>query len=151
MLRMVVFTAALTLPAAALACGGDKTTTASADKVEANTAHADGANPAACAKKADLVGSGCSYTTGMMAQRVMAEGGAYSFAGSLVSAGAELASHVAAPYIVGPDGTRVVANEVLEDITEAGLTEGRVNLEGKMLEVDGVRYFVVTGFQALNA
>ncbi len=136
----------------ALACGGSKsTTTAKADdttEVQKAVAHADAA---ACAKKAELVGGNCSYSTGMMAQRVVAEGSPWTFAGSLAKADGELSSHVAAPYSVGPDGVRVVANEVLDNVADASMLDNRLNLEGKVLEVDGVKYFVLTGYSALNS
>ena len=59
----------LAAPSIALACPGKgDTTTASA--------HVDAASPdaASCAKKAALVGSACSYSTGMMASRVLEQG-----------------------------------------------------------------------------
>ncbi len=144
MLRIAVLSATLVLPAAAFACGGDKAQGHA--KVEAAAV-----NPAACAKKAELVGSNCSYSTGMMAQRVVAEGAPFTFAGKLAASEAELASHVAAPFVVGPEKIAVVANEVLEQLTTAGVVASRLQLEGKLLEVDGVKYFVLTGYSALNA
>ena len=144
MIRTLVAAALLSLPAAALACGGNKSADTTAAATDPNAA----ANPAACAKKAELVGSGCSHTTGMMAQRVLAEGAPYTYAGTLVKADSELTSHVAAPFVVGPDKIRVVANEVLEGFS-AG--DQRVSLEGKLLEVDGVKYFVLTQVKDLRA
>lgn len=145
MLRIAVLSAALVGPSLALACGGDKA--GQHAKVEATAP----VNPAACAKKAELVGANCSYSTGMMAQRVVAEGAPFTYAGRLAQAEGELASHVAAPFVVGPEKISVVANEVLEQLTTAGVVASRLQLEGKLLEVDGVKYFVLTGFQALNA
>jgi len=127
-------------PSIAFACDGNEAHAATAS-VEATSADA-----AACAKKASLVGANCSYTTGMMAQRVLTEGTPWSFTGSLAASDNALGTHVAAPYTVGPDKVNVVANEVLESLTVGGLHNGRVGLEGKRLEVGGVTYFVLTSY-----
>lgn len=153
MTRMLALTLALalSLPSAAFACGGNKgTMTAKADvEAKAETAHAD-MDPTACAKKASLVGSSCSYTTGMMAQRIVAEGSDETFAGTLNSFTEKLESHVAVPFTMGKD-IHVVANEVIEQLTEQGLTAAKVSLEGKMLEIDGVKYFVAVRYVSLSA
>jgi len=141
MLKLVVFGFGLVGPSIALACDGHTEAHAATASVEATAADAT-----ACAKKASLVGANCSYTTGMMAQRVLTEGTPWSFTGSLSSSDNALASHVAAPYTVGPDKVNVVANEVLEGLTAAGVHTGRVGLEGKRLEVGGVTYFVLTSY-----
>ncbi|MCA9569267.1 MAG: hypothetical protein KC656_15570 [Myxococcales bacterium] len=131
----------LAAPSIALACPGKgDTTTASA--------HVDAASPdaASCAKKAALVGSACSYSTGMMASRVLEQGKDFTYTGTLRKADEPLASKVAAPYTVGPDSIRVIANEVVETASP----DARTTWTGKTLEVDGVRYFVVTGFEKVS-
>lgn len=134
---------ALAAPAA-LACPGhmDGKAQAAAD-VEAN--------PAACAKKAELVGGACSYTTGMMAQRVLTEGSPWTYTGRLTRFSGESPANVAAPYTVGPDSVFVVGNEVVESLAGASADAGRVALEGRVLTVDGARYFVITSFAAGNS
>ncbi len=102
--------------------------------------HGHGADPTACAKRAALVGSACSYSTGMMASRVLEQGKDFSYTGTLQKADAPLASKVAAPYTIGPDAIRVIANEVLEGAD----LDARATWTGKTLEVDGVVYFVLT-------
>ena len=129
-------------PTLAWACDGK------AEVVMTSTAQAAAHDPTACAKKASLVGANCSYTTGMMAQRVLAEGTPWSYTGSLATSENAVGTHVAAPYTVGPDKVNVVANEVLESLTEAGLQTGRMQLDGKRLEVDGVTYFVLVSYAA---
>lgn len=127
----------MALPATALSCPPRQTAQATAaTPAQEQVVTADAA---ACAKSADLVGSACSYTTGMMAQRILSEGGDFAFTGTLVKADGELESHVAAPFVVGGN-VRVVANEVIETAP----ADQRVALTGKRLEVGGVQYFVVT-------
>lgn len=145
MSKFALVAVAFALPAIAL---GGKMPAAE----HAATADADAASdPAACARKADLVQGACRYTTGMMAQRVLSEGKPWSFTGSLTKFDGALDSHVAAAFTVGPDSVYVVANEVLESLTASGGGEGRFALEGRQLEVDGVRYFVLTSFAAANS
>lgn len=149
----VLLLASLFVPSAALACGGNKSPVAAAAAAETDQVAAKaGVDPSHCAKQAELVGSNCSYTTGMMAQRVLDEGSAYSFTGSLVAATNELDSRVAAPYTVGPEGAiHVVANEVIERLVNAQAHGKRVSLAGKLLDVDGVSYFVATDFTEANS
>jgi hypothetical protein len=157
MIRTLVVGFALSVPGLALACGGKNCddcghgTTAAAAPAASSTAAAIAVDPAACARKAELVGGNCSYTTAMMAQRVLAEGAPYTFTGSLVASANALESHVAAPYTVGPEAVQIVANAVIESLTTAGADAGRVGLEGMLLEVSGVKYFVVTGYSALTS
>jgi hypothetical protein len=147
-MRTLFVLSALSLSASALACPGKDASTAAAAAPAADTVAA----AEHCAKKADLLGSACSFTTTSMAQRVLAEGKTYTYTGTLVAAENQLSSHVAAPYTVGPKGQiHVVANEVVENLSNAGAQAGRVTLQGRTLEVDGVQYFVMTSFQAGNS
>ena len=150
MTKFIVLGLSLTASSAALACPGKSAMTAQAAPAATQTMAKADADPTACAKKASLVGNSCSYTTGMMAQRIIAEGADHTFAGTLASAKGDLASNVAAPYTMG-DKVHVVANAVIEQMTEAGLTDSRVSLEGKLLEIDGITYFVATKYVSLAA
>ncbi|MEQ1502111.1 MAG: hypothetical protein ABMB14_07760 [Myxococcota bacterium] len=111
--------------------------------------HAD-ANPAQCARQAELVGvENCAWTTAMMAQRVLEEGSPWTYVGRLLASDIVLPSKVAVPYTVGPvepDGGAiyVVANEVLDRLVRDGSSQSRLELTGRLLEVDGVTYFVAT-------
>ena len=68
----------LSAPAVALACGGAKSSTASTSTETPTMAAAAKADATGCAKSASLVGANCKYTTGKMAQRVVAEGDEWS-------------------------------------------------------------------------
>ena len=160
MIRSLVVGVALMLPALALACpygntkdcpytpGSETHAAVNAPAADAPTANAD---PAGCAHASGLVGSNCSFTTGAMAQNVLDHGTPWTFTGSLSASANALPSHVAAPYTVGPQPVQVVANEVLESLTSAGVAANRVALEGRLLEVDGVKYFVLTTWHNLNS
>lgn len=135
----------LMLPALSFACEG--VDVCACKTAQATVAPAAKKDPSACAKKADLIGSNCSYSTGVMAQRVLAEGNAYTYTGTLQASENALASHVASPFTLGPDGSiHVVANEVIEALANEGYTNARVQLEGKLLEVDDIKYLVVTTY-----
>jgi hypothetical protein len=103
--------------------------------------------PGNCARQGELVGlENCAWTTSLMAQRVLADGAPYTYVGGLVPSTLALPSKVAAPFTVGPatgpGAMFVIANEVLGTL---GSSAGRVKLTGKVLEVEGIRYFVATG------
>ena len=133
------------LMGSAAACEGDDCECASAKAADVDAGKVD---PAHCARKAELIGTNCSYTTGMMAQRVLEEGRPYTYTGSLAASANRLESRVAAPYGVGPNGqVHVIANEVVDLMIQQGCSDRRVTLKGKLLEVDGVSYFVPTEYR----
>lgn len=147
----VLLVAALLVPSASFACGGKKKVADNSQAQAEQMVVAKAVDPTHCAKKAELVGANCSYATGMMAQRVLEEGKSWSFTGSLAATTNELDSRVAAPYTVGPQGDiNVIANEVIESLVTSSKDSERVALQGKLLEVDGVQYFVATTFSASN-
>ncbi len=122
-MRLLLF-ATLGLAAPAFACPG--------------AAAADAA--ANCASKAELVGSACSYATGSMAQRVLLDGADFAYSGVLAPAKKKVIAEVAVPFMVA-DGVAVVANGILDAVTD---TKAGLDFRGKLLEVDGVRFFVIT-------
>lgn len=107
------------------------------------------------ARAGELIGSNCSYTTGMMARRVLEEGQDWSYVGSLNTSRNDLVSMVAVPYTASdrswPAEVNVIANELVEVLRIDGHAGARLSLVGKLLEVDGVRYVVLTSFRVLNA
>ena len=105
--------------------------------------HAAEVDPSSCARSPTLIGANCTFTTGMMAKRVVEEGRPWTFIGRLVPTENTLTSHVAAPFVAGGD-VYVVANQVLERVREQIQPGLRLTLEGRLLEVEGVKYFVLT-------
>jgi hypothetical protein len=121
----------------AFACPGS-------EKAEGTAMASAGADPTHCAKNADLVGSCCSYSTNMMAQRVHADGSETTLTAFFSKTAEQLASKVAAPWSVGD--YRVIANSVMESAD----TSGALVVQGKVLEVDGVKYLLVTTVEKSN-
>jgi hypothetical protein len=111
------------------------------------------ADPAASARRADLVGSeACAWTTGAMAARVLDEGTPWTVVGRLAATANALPSKVAAPYTLGPDAqVHVIANTVLEKLQATGLVGNRLEFTGRLLEVDGTTYFVATEVSAARS
>ncbi len=104
-----------------------------------------------CATRTDLVGANCSYSTGLMARRVVDQGAPWRGQSGLVPTQDKLESGVAAPFLVGPDdGFRVIANEVVQVLCDGGHAQEQLELTGRWLEVDGVRYVVLTSFKVVN-
>lgn len=103
-----------------------------------------------CARSGELIGSNCSYTTSMMARRVLEEGQDWAWTGSLTASGNALPSSVAAPY-VAQASTYVIATELVEGLKADDATASRLSLAGKLLEVDGVRYVVLTSYKVVNS
>lgn len=135
---------ALGSPQWAWACSGnERCGVCDHDQTPPSAAERD---PSACAQRPELVGGACSYTTSVMAKRVLAEGKSWSFTGHLAASTVLLDSHVASPYTVGPVPVYVVANEVLEGLVAAGVAMQRLTLEGRLLDVGGTQYFVVENY-----
>jgi hypothetical protein len=143
---------ALTFAASLVAFSSTASAAPPAPAVAVATAEAASVDTAAashCARAGKLIGSNCSYTTGMMARRVLEEGQDWTFVGELTTSRNDLASMVAAPFTVS-DGFHVIANELVELMNQEGHAGSRLSLVGKLLEVDGVRYVVLTSFRVIN-
>lgn len=167
MLPVSLFWLPLWASGTASACDGksaaDCTAAAHADATHTATAHAATApaerqaqaktartQPGNCARQGELVGlENCAWTTSLMAQRVLADGAPYTYVGGLSPSSRVLPSKVAAPFTMGPGGAMfVIANEVLDTLDP---TAARVELTGKVLEVEGIVYFVATGAVPLDS
>ncbi|MFT4621737.1 MAG: hypothetical protein ACI8PZ_000389 [Myxococcota bacterium] len=145
-MRIAVIFAGLSLPALALACPGAKTemAAASAPQAEVQLAKADAAD---CAKKAEFIGGNCSYSTNMMAQKVMEQGTSFTYTGSMDKSENKLESHVAAPFTIKGD-IHVIANGVLDTLSAV---DARLAMDGKLLEVDGTKYFLLVDAAPANS
>ncbi len=142
MAPVILMIRALVLPV--FACPGAEATAAdAATATEAAALHT--------ATSARLVGANCSYTTGVMASRVVKEGVDWQFTGILKDTLNNLDSHVASPFRAEGDGAFVIATEILESLVLTGVKNRKVFLQGRVLEVDGVRYAVVTSYRVVNS
>lgn len=133
-----------TLITSALACPGAEAVAADAASTTAEAASHSATN-------ARLVGANCSYSTSLMAGRVLKEGSDWSFSGVLKDTSNNLESHVASPFRAEGDGALVIATEILESLVLTGVVGRKVSLEGRVLDVDGVRYAVVTSYRVINS
>lgn len=136
--------------AAAFACPYDESVATSEPVVAAQV---DESAATHAARSAGLVGANCSYSTGLMARKVMAEGRDWSFVGGLKTSTNDLASRVATPFqTIGGDGAGlVVGTELLETLVVAGHAGATLALSGRAMEIDGVNYVVLTSFRVINA
>ena len=137
---------------AAEPAGKPKTPTSPPPTAPPNSASGslDPATASHCARGEVLVGANCSYSTGMMARRVVEDGQEWSFVGTLTATDNALTSLVAAPFTAGA-GPHVIATELLEQLVQQGHAAARLSLMGRVLEVDGVRYVVLTSFRVINS
>jgi hypothetical protein len=145
-MRIALILAGLSAPALALACPGSKTQTASVE-APAPEVQLAAVSASDCAKKAEFIGGNCSYSTNMMAQKVMDQGESFSYTGAMFKSDNELDSHVAAPFTIKGD-IHVIANAVLDTLPGV---DGRMAMNGKMLEVDGTKYFLVVDAAPSNS
>jgi hypothetical protein len=142
---MNLLPAVLAFTPSSRACpGADEVLAATA--IEECAAHSDrhAVDPARSARRPELVGpESCSWTTSVMAQRVLEQGTPWTYVGKLSASLEALPSRVASPFTVGPDQRiHVVANQILEQLPREATA--RVELTGRVLEVDGITYFVAT-------
>ncbi|MCB9682467.1 MAG: hypothetical protein H6733_13465 [Alphaproteobacteria bacterium] len=120
---------------------------ASADAVDTRTC--DHEHPAVeddaamVSQEPQHLGTNCSYVTGLMLRRVLDRGEPVTLVASLRAA-EDLDTEVAAPYVVGPEDYRVLANAVLDKVV-AGLSSPDSSLEitGRTLTRQGVRYLAI--------
>ena len=104
-------------------------------------------DPTSPARSGAMLGSACSYRTATIARRVMAQGADYAYVGSLQS-NTEAQGEVACPFRVGGQlKTCVVASELVEHLAGETVESEALSLEGRILEIDGVRYVVLTAYQ----
>lgn len=100
------------------------------------------------ASSAKLLGAACSYTTGLMARRVLEQGAEWNADSNLLPAASDGDARIAAPYTIAEDASvHLIATELLEALTNDASAGTTVKLGGRMMEVDGVRYVVLTSYQ----
>ena len=102
-----------------------------------------------CARSKELVGANCSFTTGMTARRVLEEGVPWSWVGPITPTDNAQPTRIATPFRVD-DGVLLVATALLEGLVQDGLAGANLRLDGRSLELDGVRYVVLTAFARVD-
>ena len=100
------------------------------------------------AKHPELIANNCSFSTEILVRMVLEKGTAWNVRGTLREA-APLATKVAAPFVIGPGDTRVLANGHLDVLAQKPSVMGSaVSLEGRVLNVHGQEYYAVTAVLA---
>jgi hypothetical protein len=100
------------------------------------------------ARPGKLVETACLYSTGAMARRVLDNGARWTYQGSLKETLTDQSdAAVSCPYTTGNGDFNLVANELLDALVSCGYGATPLTLEGRSLEVDGVRYVVLTSFR----
>jgi hypothetical protein len=94
-----------------------------------------------------LLGSSCLYSTGLMARRVMEEGSGWTWEGQLAPMVGNMDAPVSCPFTVADGSLNVIANGLLDAVVSCGYAEKALVLEGRSLDLDGVRYVVLTSFR----
>ncbi|MBM4389569.1 MAG: hypothetical protein FJ090_00495 [Deltaproteobacteria bacterium] len=124
-----------------------------ATHVDAEAASVDEIVAMHVAHGAPMIGSNCSYSTGLMARRVLGEGRDWTFVGQVEPTANDLASHVATPYRTRSAGQSafLVATELLERLLAEDRTDATLALSGRTLDVDGVTYVVLTSYRVVNS
>lgn len=120
-------------------------------KVEAGamvTVTADMASMAAPPGK--LLGASCLYSTGLMARRVMEEGMVWTWEGQLAPMSGNMDAPVSCPFTASDGSFNLIANGLLDAVVSCGYAQQALALEGRSLDLDGVRYVVLTSFRILK-
>jgi hypothetical protein len=110
------------------------------------------AQPERIARSEALLGTADSFRTATTARRVLAEGAELSSAGRLVAnptpSGTSEGGALACPYqLASMPGSCLLATELVEHLALKGPVHGDLQLEGRILEIDGIRYVVLTAYQ----
>ena len=104
-----------------------------------------------CATSSALLGAGSSYSTTLMARRVMEQGNEWSKVAALTAATPDPETMVAAPFTLVEDATvRVLATQLIESLAADKNVGPRLQLAGKQMDVDGTRYVVLTSYRVVN-
>lgn len=112
--------------------------------------HVDDATAVRTASSARLVNGGSSYSTGLLARRVMEQGTDWASSGSLTNAEIDPDATVAIPYTLADDSNvHILATELVESLTNANDVGQPLAMSGRLMEVDGVRYVVLTSYRVL--
>lgn len=118
----------------------------------APSAAVDDATAIRTATSAELVNRGSSYSTGLMARRVMEQGSDWVGNGALTAADLDPEATVAIPFtLVEDNNVHILATELVEALTVSNSVGQPMAMAGRVMEVDGVRYVVLTSYRVLQS
>jgi hypothetical protein len=126
------------------ACPGDTVRTEGKKVVANDATH--------CARADGVIGAHCSYATGVMARRIIEQGEETTMTATLLQIDEDVPGGVSAPYRLEEDPkSRVIANELIEQMVRSNRIGQPVEVEARELDVDGVRYYVLTAYEVPNS
>jgi hypothetical protein len=126
------------------ACPGDTVRTEGKKVVANDATH--------CARSDGVIGAHCSYATGIMARRIMEQGQDAQLTGTLVEISEDVPGGVSAPFRLEDDPkSRVLANELIEQMVRTNHIGQAVEVDAKELDVDGIHYYVLTAYEVPNS
>jgi len=128
----------------AQACPGETVRTEGKKVVANDAAH--------CARSDGVIGAHCSYATGVMARRVLEQGEDTELVATLLEVDDDVPGGVSAPYRLAEDPkSRVIANELIEQMVRTNRIGHPIEVDARELDVDGVRYYVLTAYEVPNS
>ena len=105
-----------------------------------------------CAHSDGVIGAHCSYATGVMARRVLEQGEDTELVATLLDVDEDVPGGVSAPYRFAEDPkSRVIANELIEQMVRTNRIGRPLEVDARELDVDGVRYYVLTAYEVPNS
>ena len=126
------------------ACPGETVRTEGKKVVANDAAH--------CARSDGVIGAHCSYATGVMARRVLEQGEDTELVATLVEVDEDVPGGVSAPYRLADDPkSRVIANELIEQMVRTNRIGRPVEVDARELEIDGTHYYVLTAYEVPNS
>ena len=126
------------------ACPGETVRTEGKKVVANDAAH--------CAHSDGVIGAHCSYATGVMARRILEQGEDTELVATLLEVDDDVPGGVSAPYRLAEDPkSRVIANELIEQMVRTNRIGRPIEVDARELDVDGVRYYVLTAYEVPNS
>jgi len=102
-------------------------------------------------RELSLIGSSCSYSTASMLKLAFHHGETWTYMGPLERVHDRLSNRVAAPWVAGERGPRLIANQLMADpYVDQSTASSSFELIGRIYAEHGQRYVVVTSARILH-